>query len=285
MIPLTTSPPASPPAPTGAARPPVDRIQGTRRIVEVMGTMFTLDVRDLDPAAAAVDEVVAWWQWVDDTFSTYRSDSQITRLADGSLLLDECAPEVRHVLGLCQQAATASGGYFTDHPGGRLDPSGMVKGWSVEVASNLLLRAGSEHHCITAGGDVQCVGVPGPGDAWRIGIVDPADRHRLLAVVSPSAQPARLAVATSGTAERGPHIVDPLAGTAASELASITVVGTDLTLVDWAATAAFAMGHDSRLWLDGLDGVDAYAVTPDGEYWCTDGFESLAQLLTDPLGR
>lgn len=251
-----------------------------------MGTVFTLDVRDLDPAAAAVDEVVAWWQWVDDTFSTYRPDSQITRLANGSLLLDECAPEVRHVLDLCQQAATASGGYFTDHPKGRLDPSGMVKGWGVEVASNLLLRAGSEHHCITAGGDVQCVGVPGPGDAWRIGIVDPSDRHRLLAVASPSsAQHARLAVATSGTAERGPHIIDPVAGTFASELASITVVGTDLTLVDWAATAAFAMGHDSRPWLDGLDGVDAYAVTPDGEYWCTDGFEALAQILTDPLGR
>ena len=130
--------------------------------------------------------MVAWWRWVDETFSTYRPDSQISRLAEGSLRLDACAPEVRHVLDLCEQAATASGGYFTDHPGGRLDPSGMVKGWSVEVASDMLLRAGSEHHCITAGGDVRCAGVPGAGDAWRVGVVDPFDPQRVLAVVAAS---------------------------------------------------------------------------------------------------
>ena len=278
------NPPTAHPASAGTPQPPVDRVQGTRRIVEVMGTVFTLDVRDLDPVAAAVDEVVAWWRWVDATFSTYRAESQVSRLADGDLVLSQCAPEVRHVLGLCRRAAAASGGYFSDHPAGRLDPSGVVKGWSVEVASGRLRRVGSEHHCITAGGDVQCVGVPAPGDAWRIGIVDPFDRQRLLAVASPPAHHARLAVATSGTAERGPHIINPVSGAAAGELASITAVGTDLTLVDWAATAAFAMGHGARSWLDGLDGVEAYAVTPDGGCWCTEGFENLAQILTAPLG-
>lgn len=282
MIPTTSSPTSSLAAAV-VHQPRVDRIRGTRRIVEVMGTVFTIDVRDLDPAAAAIDEVVAWWRWVDQTFSTYRPDSEIARLADGSLLLDECAPEVRHVLGLCQQAAVASSGYFTDHPGGRLDPSGMVKGWSVEVASGMLLQAGAEHHCITAGGDVRCEGVPGTGDVWRVGVVDPFDPHHLLAVVA--SQTSRVAVATSGTAERGPHIIDPVTGTAAGELASITVVGTDLTVADWTATAAFARGHDSLPWLERIAGVEAYAVTAHGDYWCTDGFEKLGQILADPLVR
>lgn len=30
-------------------------------------------------------------------------------------------------------------------------------------------------------------------------------------------------------------------------------------------------------------GVEAYAVTADGDYWCTDGFEKLGQILADPL--
>ncbi len=262
-------------------QPSVDLVHGTRRIVSVMGTVFTMDLRDLDPTSAEVDAVVAWWHWVDATFSTYRPDSQVARLADGSLHLDGCAPEVSHVLGLCAQAALASGGYFTAHPGGRLDPSGMVKGWSVEVASDLLLQAGSQHHCITAGGDVRCAGVPEFGDVWRIGIVDPFDPHRLLTVVSPR-QESRLAVATSGTAERGDHIIDPLTGTAAGELASVTVVATDLTVADWTATAAFAMGHDSWPWLERINGVEAYAVTDQGDHWCTHGFEKMGEIARSP---
>lgn len=264
-----------PSPPVQSAQPSPDQIEGTRRIVSVMGTVFTVDLRDLDPGAPAVDEVVAWWHWVDRTFSTYRPDSQISQLADGSLRPDGCAPEVRHVLSLCEQASRASDGYFTDRPGGRLDPSGMVKGWSVEVASDMLLQAGSMHHCITAGGDVQCTGVPEAGDVWRVGVVDPFDPQHLLAVLA-APTTSRLAVATSGTAERGPHIIDPHTGTPAAELASITVVATDLTRADWTATAAFAMGHDSRPWLEAIDGLEGYAVTADGDCWYTDGFWTAA---------
>ena len=260
-----------------------DRLVGMRRIVTVMGTVFTLDLRDLDPSSWQADEVVAWWHWVDQTFSTYRPDSQVSRLAAGSLRLDGCAPEVRHMLDLCERAAAASCSHFTDRPGGRLDPSGMVKGWSVEVASDMLRQAGSEHRCITAGGDVSCAGVPEAGDVWRVGVVDPFDPHRLLAVVArPEPEGPQLAVATSGTAERGHHIVDPVTGAAAAELASVTVVGTGLTVADWTATAAFAMGNDSRHWLEGIDGLEAYVVTAEGDYWYTEGFEKLGKIIADP---
>ena len=262
----------------------LDYVLGQRRIVSVMGTVFTVDVRDLDPASAALDDVVAWWRWVDATFSTYRPSSQVSRLAAETLELADCAPEVRHVLRLCREAAAISGGHFTERYDGRLDPTGMVKGWSVELASQMLRRAGSQHHCISAGGDVRCVGVPESGERWRVGIVDPRDPGRLLAVVAaPQAPSSGLAVATSGTAERGHHIIDPVTGRPPQDLASISVVGSDLTLVDWAATAAFAMGHDARAWIEAMDGLDAYAVTPEGDYWYTDGFEARAELVQVPL--
>lgn len=269
----------SSPPPVALGRHGPDRVQGTRRIVEVMGTVVTLDLRDVDPTAPAVDRAVAWLHWVDQTFSTYRPHSQVSRLAAGTLRPEDCAPQVRQVLDLCDRAAALSGGYFTDHPGGRFDPSGMVKGWSVKLASDLLCRAGVAHHCLTAGGDVQCSGVPAEGEGWGIGVVDPFDPRRLVAVVAAWSPGAALAVATSGTTERGLHVVDPLAGVAAADLASVTVVGADLTHVDWVATAAFAMGHDSRPWLQGLEGVEAYAVTADGSHWATDGFGDQARVL------
>lgn len=259
----------------------VERVIGTRRIVQVMGTVFTIDARDIDPLAPAVRDVVAWWRWVDQTFSTFRPDSEVSRLAAGTLRLADAAPEVRHVLDLCDQAASASRGYFTSRPGGRLDLSGMVKGWSVDVASDMLRHADSADHCIVAGGDVLCLGAPSADEHWRIGVVDPFDPRRLLAAVSP-ASVSRWAIATSGTAERGDHIVDPVGNRRPGELASVTVIASTLTVADWMATAAFATGHESQGWLEQHEGVEAYAVTATGDYWCTDGFEAMGELLALP---
>jgi len=264
----------------------VDRTTGTRRIVSVMGTLFVLDLRDLDPASPAADEVVAWWHWVDDTFSIYRPTSQVSQLASGAIELRECAPEVAYVLDLCAQAAEISDGCFSAHPAGQLDLSGMVKGWSLDVASQMLRRAGSRHHCICAGSDFWCLGRPQPAESWRVGVFDPHDASRLLAVVeAPPGHEVGLAVATSGTAVRGARIVDPHTGETNEDLAELTVIGADVTFVGWVATAGFAMGHDSRPWLEGLPGIEAFAVTPDGDYWGTDGIESVARLVAEPLAR
>ncbi len=70
-------------------------------------------------------------------------------------------------------------------------------------------------------------------------VADPHDPDRLVAVV-----PLRTgAVATSGTARRGAHVVDARTGRPPSGLASVTVVGESLTAVDIDATAAEATVH------------------------------------------
>jgi thiamine biosynthesis lipoprotein len=83
-------------------------------------------------------------------------------------------------------------------------------------------------------------------------------------------------VATSGTAERGAHIVNPHTGRPAAELASVTVAGPRLTSADAYATAAFAMGPGAREWVETLDGYEALAITPDGARWQTSGFGAYA---------
>ncbi|MCX4975949.1 MULTISPECIES: FAD:protein FMN transferase [unclassified Streptomyces] len=244
-----------------------------------MGTVFSFDVRGGEPAVvqAALEEAVAQLHRVNEVFSTYREDSQISRLARGELTVAECDPEVAEVLDLCAEAERLSEGWFSTTYEGRLDPTGLVKGWSTERVARHLAAAGASGVSVNGGGDVQLCGVPGPQRPWRVGVADPLRPGSLAAVVS-AAGADELAVATSGTAERGAHIVDPRTGkSAVTDLVAVTVVGPYLTWADAWATAAFAMGSRQALdWLESLPDVEALLITAGDEVRCTGG---LAQRL------
>ncbi|MFD5429647.1 FAD:protein FMN transferase [Streptomyces sp. NPDC127084] len=249
-----------------------------RHVEHVMGTAFSFDVRG-EPApevAQALAGAVDWLHRMDAMFSTYRPDSQICRLDRGETTPRACDPEVREVLELCGEAARATGGWFTAWPAGRLDPSAMVKGWAVERASSMLYEAGARDHMVNGGGDIQCRGESAPGRPWRIGIAHPFRRGGLSVVVDGC----HLAVATSGTTERGDHIIDPIAGTPATELASLTLVGRHLTEVDALATAAFAMGEKAGEWVAARPGIEGYAVRADGGSWWSAGFPAYCPGIT-----
>lgn len=241
-----------------------------RHAEQAMGTVFSFDIRHPDGPGlrAALARAIAWLHFVDETFSTYRPDSQISRLGRAELAEDQCLPEVGDVLRRCREVERASGGWFTTTPEGRLDPSALVKGWAVERASRMLSAAGLPHHSVNGGGDVRLSGGAAPGRPWRTGIADPLKPGRLAAVVTGF----DLAVATSGVAERGHHIVDPHTAKPATALASMTLVGRDLGATDAWATAAFAMGEWAREWAEGLEGIEAFAVEPSGRTWWTSGF-------------
>jgi FAD:protein FMN transferase len=240
-----------------------------RHAEPVMGTMVSFDVPAAAVANGSLDAAVSWLHWVDRVFSPYRPDSDVALLAEALITPDACAPEVAEVIAACTALRLQSGGYFTAAPGGRFDPSGYVKGWAVERAAAILSAAGSSNHLVNGGGDVQCAGGRGEAEPWRIGIADPFRRGSLALVVAARDG----AVATSGVAERGEHIVDPHTGQPPRGLASLTVVGPRLSCADAYATAAFAMGPAaSRDWIESLDGYQAYAITQAGEAWQTSGF-------------
>ena len=246
-------------------------------VEKLMGMAISIDVRDPLPYDARGDAIAAAFAWlreVDEVFSTYKDGSEINRLDRGELALDECRAEVREVLGLCAEVGRTSRGYFSARPGsgGRLDPSGMVKGWAAERASAILDGAGAHNHCVNAGGDVRTRGEPAPGARWRIGVVHPFVRDRLTTIV----EGGDFAVATSGTSERGLHVTDPHTGRPVDALASVTVVGPDLTYTDAYATAAFAMGLDAPEWLAALPDHEAYVIDAGGHVWWTDGFPRYA---------
>ncbi len=197
-------------------------------VEQIMGMPVRVD-GEIDAA-----RVFAWLRWVDATFSTYRPDSEISRLGRGERF--EPHPLVRSVLARCEELRVQTGGWFDARAGGRLDPSGYVKGWAVQRAAMF----GRGRFLIDAGGDVVLRG------EWRVGIRHPYERGRLAAALTLS----DCAVATSGAYERGPHILDPRTGQPATGVSSVTVIGHDLGTVDAYATAAFAAG-DPR-WTAGL---------------------------------
>ncbi|MGF1239237.1 FAD:protein FMN transferase [Streptomyces sp. 2-6] len=239
-----------------------------------MGTVFSFDVRGGEPEAvrAALREAVAGLHRVDEVFSTYRADSEVSRLARGELTVAQCDPQVAEVLALGAEAERMSDGWFSLRYQGRLDPTGVVKGWAAERAARLVAAAGASGVSVNGGGDVQVLGSPGADRPWRVGVSDPLRPGGLAAVVSAAGVP-ELAVATSGTAERGDHIVDPRTGRAAvTDLVSVTVVAPRLVWADCWATAAFAMGaREGLAWLESLPGVEALLITAGDEVRCTDG--------------
>jgi thiamine biosynthesis lipoprotein len=74
----------------------------------------------------------------------------------------------------------------------------------------------------------------------------------------------RGAVATSGTAARGQHIIDPATGAAATGLRSASVIGASLTWADVYATAAFVRGGEAAAWMATLPDHAAVLVEQDG---------------------
>jgi thiamine biosynthesis lipoprotein len=236
-----------------------------RHVEQVMGTAVSIELADDRPEPAMrilIDDVCAWLHEVDARFSTYKDDSEVSRMRRGELTAAAASGDLRHVLNACADLWKETDGYFDAYAHGPLDPSGYVKGWSVEVASERLLAAGSTSHFINAGGDIRTRGHHPEGGPWRVGIRHPWQADKLSWVLALTDG----AVATSGTYERGDHVINPRTGAPASGLRSVTVVGPSLCLADAYATAALAMGEAALSWLVTLeaDGYESAVVTDDG---------------------
>ena len=242
------------------------------RVEHIMGTAISIDLRDAAIAPGVLDRVFDHLRDIDARFSTYREDSEISRLARGELVEDDCSPDVRHVLSACDHLAVTTGGAFDarHQPAvGGLDPSGYVKGWAVEEAAWILDDGGVVDYMINAGGDIVARGHADAGQPWRIGVRHPDHLDRVAAVVAVTDR----AVATSGTYERGDHIVDPRTGRPATDLRSMTVVGPRLAFADAYATAAFVMGIDGLGWVADRPDHEAMAITTDGRLVWTPGMD------------
>ncbi len=236
-----------------------------------MGTAIRVELPD-GRLGSVLDEVFAWFREVDARFSLYRADSEMSRLARGEIAQIDVHQDIREVLDQCEVVRVRSGGMFDvrrHRADGLLDPTGLVKGWSVDRAGAILSAAGVGDWSIDAGGDIRTRGRPAPGAAWRVGIQHPLRRDAIAAVVSGT----DMAVATSGAYERGDHIIDPDGSGAPGRLLSVTVVGPELAFADAYATAAFAMGRDAARWIASIPDYEGGVITSEERVIWTAGMD------------
>jgi len=237
-------------------------------VEQIMGMPISVHLRGPRVTSRQVDARVraafAELRKIDALFSTYRPDSEISRLNCDELTLRQCNLQVQEVALLAERARGRTDGYFDVNlpapSGGRwFDPSGLVKGWAVERAADYFADLVDHDLCLNAGGDVLLTaGTDAP--PWRVGIEHPNDRGGLFAVLAVGSG----AVATSGSAHRGAHIIDPSSGTPAHAVRALSVTGPSLMWADVYATAAVARGPQAITWLDGLPGYEALIVDRHG---------------------
>lgn len=247
---------------------------------------IVLDVCDADVEESALEQAFDWLRHVDATFSTYRTDSEISRLNRGELTLERCSALVRTVLMHCERLHAATDGYF-DHraaaawgdaspeqPGlrgtGAVDPSGFVKGWSIDGVARILEQAGARNYCAEAAGDMRLKGHPDGDPHWRVGVRHPVEPNSVAAVVAIHDG----AIATSAAYERGEHIVDPRSGDSPKGVSSVTIIGSgDLATADAYATAVFAMGRNGAAWAaQRIHPYEAFVIRDDDAVLSTPGF-------------
>jgi thiamine biosynthesis lipoprotein len=243
--------------------------------IEVWGTILyvatisiTLDKNAID---AAIEDVKKFVFHVDGVFSTYKSESVISRLRRGEIEIGGCSDEVIEVWNACGAASELTDGAFNPWAvEGGFDPSGYVKGWAADRVAEILVAAGVEHVQVNAAGDLTLRGgfltQEGVIEPWKIGVVNPDNRQEVLRVVEIHDG----AIATSGTYERGAHIVDPHSGLIAIGAKSATVIGPDGGLADALATALMVSGDDGTNWFgrEELQDYSAWVIDRhDGGAW------------------
>jgi FAD:protein FMN transferase len=238
-------------------------------VAPVMGTTVSIDVRNEGVPAPVLEEAVAELRALEARFTTYRDDSEIKRIERGELSPVDAHPDVREVLDACAVLRAESDGAFDAWRGGGLDPSGYVKGWAAERAADVLRRAGAVRFALNLGGDLVCSGGTAPDEPWRVGVRHPAEPGRIAIVLGLRDG----AVATSGSYERGDHVVDARTGRPANAWRSITVLAPDLATADAVATAALAMGERGPEWAARRPGCEVAAIGDQGRLWTTVGLE------------
>jgi thiamine biosynthesis lipoprotein len=220
------------------------------RFVETWGTVVVIEATSsaLDEVAmsAAVDGVEEFFFQVDRVFSTFKSDSQVSRIRRGELKIEDASEYVQQVWALCEFSREITMGAFDPwNAEGGFDPSGLVKGWGAEVGAQMLVEAGVESVLINASGDIVVRGGKPDCGSWNIGIASPDDVAKYVKffdVVDGS-------VATSGDYEKGAHIIDPHTGLIAIGARSATVIGPDGAMCDALATALMVDGVDAQKWI------------------------------------
>jgi len=252
----------------------------------IMGMPVIIQLVDSRPAAEQnqdTETIFNYFRQIDELFSTYKPNSEISRLNRGELDLKQTNSEVQKVLQLCEETKQQTNGYFDVtqlsfprkresrelmHPATQINPTGLVKGYAIWQAAQQLQQKKYRNFCLEIAGDMQAQGHNESGQYWQIGIENPFNRQEIIKVVQLNKQ----GIATSSTSIRGLHIYDPIHHQLADKIASISVIAPNVYEADRFATAAFAMGEEGIRFIESQPNLEGYMITKDQRAVFSSGF-------------
>lgn len=161
----------------------------------------------------------------------------------------------------------------------KIDLGGIAKGYAIERVKNFLRERGIQDATITAGGDSVMLGDK-RGEHWVVGIRNP--RAEETAIRLPLDD---IAISTSGdyerffidadTGDRIHHILNPLTGTSATGIASVSVIGPSAFDTDPLSTTLFVLGVEKGMQLiEESPGFDAVFIDLNGKVHFSSGLQS-----------
>lgn len=233
-----------------------------------MGMPITVEVVDKNITQKLMDNVFSYFRKVDEKYSPYKSTSELTKINNG-LPREKWSTEMKKIFDLCEQTKKDTLGFFDILHKNKYDPSGLVKGWAIDKAAQILKKHSVKNFYIEAGGDIQVSGVNKEGNLWRIGIRNPYKINEIVKVIELNNE----GVATSGTYIRGLHIYNPNNNKRVNEVKSLTVIGPNIYDADRFATAAFAMGKKGISFIEMLPSFEGYMIDNDETAILTSGFD------------
>lgn len=234
-----------------------------------MGMPVTVNVIDKNVTDEDINEVFSYFHYIDEKFSTYKKNSEISQVNKRQLKEPDFSDEMKEILFLCEETKKETSGYFDIKRNGILDPSGLVKGYAINHGANILKNKGFKNIYVEIAGDIQVFGKDENSENWKIGIQNPFNLDEVIKVVSLSNK----GIATSGTYTRGNHIYNPKSKSKNKDIISVTIIGPNVYEADRFATAIFAMGEKGLDFLATLNGFEGYIIKRDKKAIYTKGFE------------
>jgi len=176
------------------------------------------------------------------------------------------------------QLDPATHAVFLPSTGMRINLAGILQGYGVRRAAEVMKQMGIAGGLINGSGDVYCWGQQPDGTGWRVAIGDPARPRTVSSWLTVS----DMAVVTAGNYEQYftvggkyyGHIINPHTGYPATGLRSVTIICPDVELADALDDAVFVLGPVEGLALiNKLKNVNATVITDEGQTLVSKGMQ------------
>ena len=123
----------------------------------IMGMPITIEVADARAPADIFERVFGYFTAIDRTFSTYKPNSEISRINNREITIEQASQDMRTIVALAEQTRRETNGYFDIARGGAYYPCGIGKVWGVYQGAHIMRGTGCRNFYVDAGRAIQGV--------------------------------------------------------------------------------------------------------------------------------